>query len=105
MKSFAERGHDIARDLLLEGELSKFFSTTAQTASYSGYFVSKTAEAVVQDLNESNLAKARYDADLVRYAGSYVEDVDPQYDFSDFEDELQEIQIEDHWRGIDEGEG
>lgn len=105
IRSFADRGHDRARDLLLEGEVTKFFNTTAQTASYSGYFVSKTAEAVVQDLNESNLAKARYDADLVRYAGSYVEDVDPQYDFSDFEDELQEPQIEEHWQGIDEGVG
>lgn len=105
VKSFADRGLDRARDLLLQGEIDEFFSLSAFAASYGGAFVARAAEVVVQDLNQSNLAQARYDADLVRYAGSYVEDEDPSFDFSDFEEELPELQIEDHWGGIDEEVG
>lgn len=105
VRSLSERGHDRARDLLLEGSISDFFATTSVDSSYGAYFIAKAADVVVEDLNQSNLAKARHDADVVRYAGSYVEDIDPQFDFSDFEDELPEMQIEDHWQGIDEDVG
>ena len=105
LRALSERGHNRARDLLLEGSISDFFATSAVDSSYGALFVAKAADVVVEDLNESNLAKARHDADVVRYAGSYVEDIDPQYDFSDFEEELPEMQIEDHWQGIDEDVG
>lgn len=105
VRSMSERGHDRARDLLLEGSISDFFATTSLDSSYGAYFIAKAADVVVEDLNQSNLAKARHDADVVRYAGSYVEDIDPQFDFSDFEEELPEMQIEDHWQGIDEDVG
>lgn len=105
VRSLAERGHNRARDLLLEGSISDFFATTSVNSSHGANFIAKAADVVVEDLNESNLAKARHDADVVRYAGSYVEDIDPQFDFSDFEEELPEMQLEDHWQGIDEDVG
>ncbi|MHA2334292.1 MAG: hypothetical protein ACXAEU_19850 [Candidatus Hodarchaeales archaeon] len=105
LKLMNERGHNRARDLLLEGKISEFFSLTPQNSSYSGDFLTKAAEVVVEDLNESKTAKAKYDADIIRYAGSSLDDVDPNYNFLDIEEDLPEVLMEESWAGIDEDVG
>ncbi len=105
LQSLLEHGFDRARQLLITGRTSEFFSVTGGNASFSRAFQTATTAVAVQDMNRGSQARARFDSEFVRVRENWEEDQHPDYDFSDFEEEPPEDAVVDYYQGVDEFEG
>ena len=104
LKTLSDRGLDRARDLLKSGQFEEFFSSSARNSSYGSAFLDQAAAVVVQDLNKASAAQGRYDAEFMRHASDWEEDIDPSL-IEELEEELPEDDLEEYWPGVDEEVG
>jgi hypothetical protein len=105
LQTLLDQGYDRTRSLLLSGKFTDFFASTAQDASYARAFQLAVNELAVEDINESAAAKGRWDAEFVRVSAEWEEDIDPERDFTDFEQELPDDPVVDYYVGVNEYEG
>jgi hypothetical protein len=83
LDSLNEFKFDRALQLLVTGQLEEFFSTTSETASFSGNLLAKS-RAVVNDLPRRSRMPAKVEREF--QLGQFRETVDPEKDFSDAQD-------------------
>lgn len=105
MSLLLERGYTRLRSLFLKGEISNYYTSTEQTASFARAVQDAAKQVVINDANTTSLAQSRFDADFVRYAGDWQENTDPLYDYSDMEPDVQDADVEEYFRGFDESVG
>jgi len=87
LQMMRERRYDRAVDKLLLGDLAGFYGTTSETGSYDGA-VMAASRSVLQDLPDPSTREQDVDEDL-HVATGYAELTDPDFDFSDSDDEFE----------------